>query len=256
MSIAPDRARAVRRFAIAGKWFGWKDTGKARRMWSTATTIALATAALLASRVGAQNAALPAYLMDVVRYNAPFIIGENSGNFALDQLLSVDLDGDLSSANNQQAAFIGSNVDRRPTVYFSITETGPAGGPGYYLIGYYFYHVLDGGFSAYGGWLSDPGHLNDLEGMFLVVQKGLGWPYGLPVYAFTEAHGVLVPFFNYRWGAPSSPIFGFSGEIVTWNNPHSGHDHPVVAIRDSRLVALYVHGSGLFHRCTRRSILG
>jgi hypothetical protein len=198
--------------------------------------------------VAAQNTPLPQYLMDVVRYNAPFIIGEDRSYPGMDHPLSINFDGDLFSYNNELSAIYNTPIDQRPTVYFSISETGPAGGPGFYFIGYYMYHPFDGGFTVYG--IPHDGHVNDMEGIFLVVQKGLGWPYGVPIYAMTEAHGVLVPFVNRIGGAPETMFFGFAGEIMTWDNPHSGRRHPVVAIRS------YTHGTYMAQDCSPNNLGG
>lgn len=162
----------------------------------------------------------------------------------MDQILPVDFDGDLRASNNMSDAMGYPVSDTRPTVYFSVAES-----QGWYFIGYYFYHPVDRGFSVDGA--EDLGHENDLEGVFFIVQKGLWGPYGEPLFALTQAHGAMVPFgWNQDAGyvmnnsLVSGDAHAYAGEIHFWNNPFSGHDHPVVAIRSS------THGTYMAQDCS------
>lgn len=178
--------------------YWWQLPGRrcsTARMWSL--TLWLGVIALVPAK--AQNTILPAYLADVARYNAPFIIAEVSKrntDTRLEQVLALDFDGNTSTWDQFLNASCTSTcppLDTRPTVYFSITETGGPGS-GYYFIGYYFYHPYDSGFAVdvFG---VDGGHESDLEGIFLVIDKNpIYGPYGLPLMALTESHGNLLPF--------------------------------------------------------------
>lgn len=169
---------------------------RSRRLWLRGCV--LLTAVSFTSVVGRAQSTLPDYLRLVAQYNAPFLLNEaqptSPGDY--DQIIPVDWDGDEYAANNIDAG--RPNVDRTPTVYFSIAESGIANDPsaGFYFVGYYWYHNRDGGFSIYvdGVHISDAGHPSDMEGAFFIVKKSPYFPYGYPILALSEAHGALIPY--------------------------------------------------------------
>jgi len=191
-------------------------------------------------------------LLDIVRYNAPMIISEvNTGtpnclpdcnyyrNRVTDHLIAVNFDGDDLGANNVYNMDHGGILESRPVVYFSIEETQTdAAGNGFFYIGYYFYHVRDGG-AFVDGVTIEGGHDHDLEGIFLIVRKTPVDPYGIPIAALTEAHGALLPYgvpgqidFNNALGEVFG-IGGWAGQVEFWTDYATNRSRPVVAIRSS-----------------------
>lgn len=162
-----------------------------------------------------------------------------------DHLMAVDFDGDHLGANNVHNMDWGGILDSRPVVYFSIEETDTdAAGNGFFYIGYYFYHVRDGGSEVdavpiVGGVTIIGGHDHDLEGVFLIVRKTPFDPYGVPIAALTQAHGALLPYgvpgqidFSTALGEVYGPG-GWAGQVEFWTDYAMNRSRPVVAIRSS-----------------------
>ncbi|MFL5617600.1 MAG: hypothetical protein ACJ79A_04295 [Gemmatimonadaceae bacterium] len=186
----------------------------------------------------AQNWNLPSGLRSVVFHNAPYFIQE--AHAVTDQIWPVDYDGDyLASNNTGPYAVAGSGYtmpyvsNATPKVYYSVVETGYGPDAGYYIIGYFHYHAQDLGFSILEFWGS-AGHKNDMEGVWLVVQKSSLWPYGRPVLALTEAHAALIPYWSDTnlpdYNAGPQPTGGFQGRLHSWMDTRYGHDRPVIGI--------------------------
>jgi hypothetical protein len=142
-------------------------------------------------------------LVQQVQMKAPYIIGETRNGApnpeGVDHLMPFDFDGDNFASNNRAHAEGGTVVDGRPTVYYSIVETGSRSDSGYFFIGFYFYHPKDGGasFSTLGVTNTTyNGHDNDLEGVYFVVQKAPDRPDGRLLLTLSEAHGWLIPWFS------------------------------------------------------------
>jgi hypothetical protein len=141
---------------------------------------------------------LPGNLKDIVYRNAPFIAAETYNYFYVqrfDHILPVDFDGDLLGADNNSITPT-TIVDGRPTIYYSVAETGYSSDHGYYFLGYYIYHVNDGGqdfIAADFRHVEGPGHEHDMEGVYFVVKKSPYFPLGVLTVALSEAHGALIP---------------------------------------------------------------
>ena len=152
-------------------------------------------------------------LVQEVMMKAPYIIGETRGAApnpeGVDHLMSLDFDGDNLASNNRQNAESGVVTDGRPTVYYSIVETGTRSDSGYFFIGFYFYHPKDGGASFPTLGVTNTtynGHDNDLEGVYFLVQKTPDRPDGRLLLTLSQAHGWLVPGFRQATSGRSSPI--------------------------------------------------
>lgn len=132
----------------------------------------------------ARAQSVPAYLQQIVEQNAPIIIEETDGAFqpnerSVNHLMRIDFDGDVVGGNNVADANNSYYPNPAPVIYYSVTETTDA-----YYIGYYFYHIQDGGTQAY---FNKPGHEHDLEGIWEVVQKNLMYPFGVNTHADTSS---------------------------------------------------------------------
>lgn len=230
---------------------------KSRRMLACMVLVGSSSAMSL----GAQA---PQRLIDVVRYNAPAIIAEvrtanpncDNCNFyrnrITDHLIAANFDGDDSGWDqvtdmDANAGPMDTRYDTRPVVYYSIEETA-----NFYFIGYYFYHVRDGGIFIDGvTW--DSGHDSDLEGIFLLVEKLPYDPYGHPIAAVTEAHGALLPFGVPGWldwnhaQTNVSGIGAFAGQVEFWHDYTMNRDRPIAAIRSS------THGTYMAQDCSSNS---
>ena len=93
----------------------------------------------------AAQTTVPTYLQQIVAQNAPIIIEEtnrsgNANERMFNHLMRLDFDGDYLGTNNYSAAIEDFYSNPEPAVYYSIVETADA-----YYIGYYFYHITDGG---------------------------------------------------------------------------------------------------------------
>jgi hypothetical protein len=233
-----------------------------RSQWVFTNLAKLFCVAVIGSSVGARlYAQAPQRLVDVVRYNAPAIIAEvrtanpncDNCNFyrnrITDHLIATDFDGDQSGWNqvtNMDADLgrMDARYDTRPVVYYSIEET-----ENFYFIGYYFYHIRDGG-TFIDGVTFDSGHDSDLEGIFLLVQKLPYDPYGHPIAAVTEAHGALLPFGVPGWidwdhaQTNVSGIGAFAGQVEFWHDYTMNRDRPIAAIRSS------THGTYMAQDCS------
>ena len=199
-----------------------------------------------------QSQTVPQRLYDVVYHHAPFIIAETRDNEPLpesiDHLLPIDFDGDLIGANNASHAQSQVVVDGRPTVYFSIIESGSTSDQGYFFIGYYFYHPRDGGqtFAPIGGGpqVNRPGHEHDLEGAYFIVKKSPYDPYGEVVGALAEAHGALIPYPNLASSDyPAIQPYDWWGSVFMWPEPVTGLYRSVVGIRAQ------THGTYMAQNC-------
>jgi hypothetical protein len=211
------------------------------------TRLAVAVVALLAvgSRDGSAQT-IPTYLQQIVQYNAPLIIEEtdNSGGpneRAENHLMRLDFDGDYLGANNLTSANNNVYPNANPVVYYSVVETGDA-----YYIGYYFYHIQDGGSDVL--W-REGAHQHDLEGIWAIVEKSPYYPYGFNRLSLTAAHGAMLPFYDPAWFS-QEPIVGIPGQLQAypvgyirrWVDP-TGVSRPVVAIRRS------THGTYMAQAC-------
>ena len=166
-----------------------------------------------------------------------------------DHLMPVDFDGDVDGTNNATNALnvIGGIRDHRPVVYFSIEETGSGSDNGFYYIGYYFYHPVDGGIQVSG--YATNGHNHDLEGIFLIVRKVPNLPYGEAIMSLTQAHGAMLPYFFPGRVDPTATqslvdgIGAWAGQIESWYDPRFGVNRPVAAVRTS------THGTYMAQDC-------
>jgi hypothetical protein len=198
---------------------------------------------------------LPAALREVVHHNAPFVIAENrlksvhggeyANTFGLDQMVRVDFDGTLTTDDNYTHAWTGPVTgDRTATVYFSAQETGPTADVGYYFLGFYWYHVQDGGF--YDSLLGQQGgHHHDLEGVFLVVKKSLYLPYGDVVGAVTQAHGAMIPYKRPGGIVDATPAVASLGNVELW--PDWRYEYN--SSRPVAVVAAWTHGTYMAQNC-------
>lgn len=199
-----------------------------------------------AARLSAQTT-LPGNLKEVVYRNAPFIMAETYDKFYVqrfDHIMPVDFDGDALGANNVNITPT-TIVDGRPTVYYSVTETGYTSDQGYYFLGYYIYHVSDGG-QDFSGFLA-PGHDHDMEGVYFVVKKSPYYPLGTVVLSLAEAHGALIPSWNEDQSlvAGQSPVGGpWVGRVHFWTDSRYNAGRPVVAIRGR------THGTYMAQDCS------
>ena len=219
------------------------------RLLRAATSIL--TGAVLAasgspSSLRAQNT-LPGTLRSVVYHNAPYFIQET--HRVNDQIWPVDYDGDLYASNNRgpyvdpQGYHFPTVANATPKVYYSVVETGYGPDDGYYLIGYYHYHMQDDGFTIFGQMFS--GHPNDMEGVWIALKKSSFWPYGKPMAALTEAHGALIPFYSdVLPDYPVSPQGGWAGRLQSWMDNRYGYNRPVIG------VAVGTHGTYAAQDCS------
>ena len=176
----------------------------------------------------AQTTTIPDALRDVAYYNAPYIAAEVHTRTTLDayaysaigteQLVSIDLDHNLDGSDNYTHAMTNPfGMNPTATVYYSAHETGYASDKGYYILSYYFYHVLDMGFSAAIGY--DAGHEHDLEGVTLIFKKTPYMPYGSLSAALTQAHGALLPWIpTTTLGEDNTPAGAAVGYVEKWND--------------------------------------
>jgi hypothetical protein len=202
------------------------------------------------SPLNAQNNNLPAGVRSVVFHNAPFFIEETAQ--WNDQIRPVDYDGDLMAYNNGPyltgccTLVMPNMVPAIPKVYYSVVETSYGPDDGYYLIGYYHYHPEDTGF------LLSATHSNDMEGVWLVVQKSSLLPYGRPVLALTEAHGALIPYWSdtnvQDYNAAPQPAGGFQGRLHSWLDLRYQHDRVVFGIAGS------THGTYAAQDCSGHTV--
>jgi hypothetical protein len=231
------------------------DRPSGRKKWPPsrlAKTLAIVGIAMLRPQTANAQQAMTDQLRNVVLYNAPYIIAETLQNVqdysghvppsAIDHLLAVDFDNDALGSNNSQHAFTSFIPQRIPTVYYSIEETNAVDGTGYYYIGYYFYHPNDGGTFISGG------HEHDMEGVFLIVRKVTWNPYGIPVLAWSEAHGALIPYFQQGSVDPNTALSqgdetAWGGQINMRLDQDFNTNRPVVAIRQSD------HGTYMAQQC-------
>lgn len=182
---------------------------------------------------------VPSYLQEIVEMNAPLIIQETDApdhgtrQIRFNHLLRFDFDGDFNGLNQDESASFGPTPKADPAAYYSVVETADA-----YYIGYYYYHVQDGGTSVAD--VNLPGHLHDLEGIWEIVEKGALYPFGHMRLALTQAHGAMLPFYDSTSFPNSPPIVGIPGELQAypvgfihrWDDG-DGVLRPVVAIRAS-----------------------
>ena len=146
-------------------------------------------------------------MQQIVQQNAPIVIeetdaGTQTNERAENHLMRLDFDGDLSGANNLANANNAYYPFAAPAIYYSIVETADA-----YYIGYYFYHIQDGGTEA---GFNKPGHEHDLEGIWEIVEKSALYPFGYSRLMLTQAHGAMLPYYDPNWfGIP--PLLGFPG---------------------------------------------
>jgi hypothetical protein len=166
---------------------------------------------------------VPGDLRAVVYHNAPFFIAENLNYY--DQIWPVDYDGDEIGSNNVDYTTM---VDGTPKVYYSVVETGLGPDAGYYLVGYYHYHVADAG--SWLGGLHFGGHQHDMEGVWLVLRKSSFSPYGLPRAALTEAHAALLPVVAENYPVSPAPQGGWTGVIRSWRDNRYSHNRAVFGI--------------------------
>jgi len=181
----------------------------------------------------AQGAA-PGIIRSVVYRNAPFVIQEIEGGRPpryIDHILPLDFDGDALGSNNSSNALQFEPVNGAPKLYYSAVETGYASDRGYYLVGYYFYHVMDDGVSPSG--VNAGGHEHDLEGVWLVIKKSPYLPYGLPVAALSEAHGALIPWPKNSPGLmpTPTPTAGYTGYLESWLDTRYSSERVVFGVR-------------------------
>jgi len=215
----------------------------------------------LSASSDAQTPVTPQRLQDIVRFNAPMIIGEvrlvtdpfyrNPYHWRItDHAMPVDFDGDVNAANNDANADRGDlmPVNHTATVYYSVTETGSGDTDGFFYIGYYWYHPRDGGSNIDGFHLG--GHPNDLEGILLIVQKSALDPYGQPILALTQAHGALIPFFvpgQVDAGhllTMTDGVAAWGGQVEFWPDNAFNRARPIVAVRAG------THGSYMAQDCS------
>lgn len=210
----------------------------------TCLTVAGAANVSVPRQVAAQmtgRGTTPQSYYSIVWNYAPFIVAETKSGDprpqAIDHLLRYDFDGDNLSANNASniVATPAVIVHGKPTVYYSITETGASSGDGSYFIAYYFYHPRDLGFiiNFAGGQLYDsPGHPHDLEGVILHVLKDPYLPYGRPKAVLTQAHGALIPHAISSIMQSTSPVGGnWQGLMQFWPDPRQYDNRFVSNIR-------------------------
>jgi hypothetical protein len=201
----------------------------------------------------AQSTMTPA-MEAVVRYNAPIFLQETSTDYLnrthqlINHPLQFAFDCDTWGFNNAQSLNDGNICDAVPTVYYSIVETGATADEGTYFIGYYVYHGRDGGWSI-GGPISSFGHDHDLEGVYLIVRKRAYTPYGELVFAWSQAHGAMIPYadadradMNFNRNPNFDTSWG--GRIRYYYDWVFGVNRPVAAM------ALDTHGTYLAQSCS------
>lgn len=168
---------------------------------------------------------------------------QNSANGRADLITSVFYDGDMNTGNNWQSlddfAF-GNPMDHDeldPVIYYSVVWTNAA-----WIITYAAYHPRD--YSDMGACCID-NHENDLEGAFIVVNRGFqGIPFGTVMGAYTMHHQTMI-FFDDITTVPELFIDNGthavnanlgSGCITDWENPCDnckGFDEPHITYTPS-----------------------
>lgn len=246
-TVFPQRAEQLRHQRVRNSAHASVRTNVRRLSLMVAIVVGAAQMLAFGHRVQAQTS-LPGNLKEIVYRNAPFIMAETYDRFYVqrfDHIMPVDFDGDELGANNTNIT-PNTIVDGRPTVYYSVTETGYTSDQGYYFLGYYIYHVNDGG-QDFSGFLA-PGHEHDMEGVYLVVKKSPYYPLGAVAISLAEAHGALIPSFNNAQSAVDlahSPAGGpWVGRIQFWTDGRYNTGRPVVAIRGR------THGTYMAEDCS------